>query len=385
MHIKTCVFKPRESARDAGWSAPLPVEMDSPRTLLIVFGASHYLIGAGELTRTLAQFPQSQVMGCSTAGEIIGTTVLDDSLVLAVLQFETTELRSAQIAIAENGDSLAVGRSIGLSLSAPDLRAIFLLSDGLNVNGSELVEGINSQISDEVVVTGGLAGDGERFAQTWVLHEGRPQSHYVTAVGFYGDALRIGHGSKGGWEIFGPERRVTRARGNVLYELDGRPALALYKEYLGSLASELPASALRFPLALRDNRDADKQLVRTVLAVDEAEESMTFAGDIPLGWEARLMRANLDNLIDGAEAAATMTRLDADTGGRPQLAIAISCVGRRMVLGARSEDETEATLQRLSPGTQQIGYYSYGEISPWASGYCDLHNQTMTLTTLSEA
>jgi hypothetical protein len=60
-------------------------------------------------------------------------------------------------------------------------------------------------------------------------------------------------------------------------------------------------------------------------------------------------------------------------------------VGRRLVLGSRTEEEIEATLEVLPKGTQQIGFYSYGEISPYTAGTCDLHNQTMTLTTLSEA
>jgi len=192
----------------------------------------------------------------------------------------------------------------------------------------------------------------------------------------------VGHGSKGGWDSFGPERRVTRSQGNILFELDGKPALELYKGYLGERASGLPATALLFPLALRMAEGEQRQLVRTVLAVDEAAQSLTFAGDIPQGSLAQLMRANFDRLIDGAQEAAE--RIGAQGGG-PALSIAISCVGRRLVLGERTEEEVEATLHALPEGTQQVGFYSYGEIGPFASGTCDLHNQTMTLTVLQEA
>jgi hypothetical protein len=180
------------------------------------------------------------------------------------------------------------------------------------------------------------------------------------------------------------ERLVTRSRANVLFELDGKPALQLYKEYLGDRASGLPATGLLFPLTLRAARDDDKRLVRTILAVDEATQSMTFAGDVPQGYYAQLMHANFDRLIQGAGEAALSTRGDGAPAPAP-LAIAISCVGRRLVLGERAEEETEAVLEVLPPHTQQIGFYSYGEISPYASGHCDLHNQTMTLTTISEA
>jgi hypothetical protein len=234
-------------------------------------------------------------------------------------------------------------------------------------------------------VTGGLAGDGSRFLRTWVMHEGHARSKMVCAAGLYGAHVTIGHGSSGGWDNFGPERRVTRSQGNVLVELDGRPALELYKEYLGELASGLPATGLLFPLALRSNAADEKSLVRTILAVDEAAQTMTFAGDMPEGALARLMRANYDRLIDGASEAASMAG-DAHVGQTGEtLAIAISCVGRRLVLGERAEEEIEATLDELPAGTHQIGFYSYGEISPYAKGRCDLHNQTMTLTTIRES
>jgi hypothetical protein len=239
-------------------------------------------------------------------------------------------------------------------------------------------------IGEHVVVTGGLAGDGDRFGRTWVMANGNVETNGVVAVGLYGDKIRVGHGSKGGWDTFGPERIVTKSEGNVLYQLDDRPALALYKEYLGERASSLPGSALLFPLALRASTDDQNSVVRTVLAVDEAKQSLTFAGDIPTGHYAKLMRANFDRLILGAQAAGGAASLKGDVAG-PALSIAISCVGRRLVLGERTEEETEATLQTLPDGTQQIGFYSYGEISPHTTGRCDLHNQTMTLTVLSEA
>ena len=194
--------------------------------------------------------------------------------------------------------------------------------------------------------------------------------------------MRVGHGSRGGWDIFGPERTVTRARDNVLYELDGRPALALYKEYLGERAAGLPATALRFPLALRERGGDSKVLVRTVLSVEERDQSMTFAGSVPEGHKAQLMRANFERLIEGASEAALRAKgNDTDAG---TLAIAISCVGRRLILGERVEEEIEAVLDELPAGTRQIGFYSYGEIAPFAAGHSDLHNQTMTLTTISE-
>ncbi|OQW33137.1 MAG: hypothetical protein A4E19_07300 [Nitrospira sp. SG-bin1] len=366
------------------WSAHSRPKIDSPRTLVLLFGSSGFLESPDPLSELIDDYRESIVIGCSTAGEILGTQIFDESVSAAIVRFDGTDLRMASAPARSAEDSFSAGQHIARQLNDPRLKGIFVLSDGLHVNGSELVRGLNSDVSSSVVVTGGLAGDGDRFRRTWVLQDRRPQSGFVTAVGFYGDRIRVGHGSKGGWDRFGPERRVTRSTGNVLFELDGRPALQLYKEYLGDRASGLPATGLLFPLALRSNQTDAKSLVRTILGVNEREQSLTFAGDIPEGAYAQLMKANFDRLVQGASEAATSTKFAVDGDSAP-LAIAISCVGRRLVLGGRTEEETEATLDVLPKGTQQIGFYSYGEISPYTAGTCDLHNQTMTLTTLSEA
>ncbi|TME28735.1 MAG: hypothetical protein E6I75_23300 [Chloroflexi bacterium] len=366
-------------ATASGWSVDQLPALDSDNTLVVIFGAPELNGIEQPLRELVTAFPRSSVIGCSTAGEIFGTTLADSSLSVAVAEFEHgTRVATASASVSSQAESFAAGESIARQLNDPSLRGVLLFSDGLHVNGTELVRGLNSVLPSDVVVTGGLAGDGSRFKRTWVMHAGAPRSNVVCAAGLYGEHVTIGHGSKGGWDNFGPERLVTRSEGNVLVELDGRPALELYKEYLGELAGGLPATGLLFPLA-------EKSLVRTILAVDEAQQTMTFAGDVPEGALARLMRANFDRLIDGASEAGSMASLPHSDNAEDTLAIAISCVGRRLVLGERAEEEIEATLDVLPERTRQIGFYSYGEISPYAHGACDLHNQTMTLTTIREA
>lgn len=267
----------------------------------------------------------------------------------------------------------------------PSLRGILVLSDGLKINGTELVKGLNKISRQDVVITGGLAGDGDKFKNTWVIYEGGIYKDSVVALGLYGDAINIGFSSQGGWDIFGPERFITRSKHNVLYELDGQPALPLYKKYLGERAKGLPSAGLLFPLAIRKDQNNSAQVVRTILAIDEKEQSLTFAGDMPLGYRAQLMRANFDRLVASAgEAGEAVAKNIPLEKKNPVLSIAISCVGRRLLLGERTEEETEFVLESLPPETQQVGFYSYGELSPFSPGSCALHNQTMTLTTLYE-
>ena len=378
MNVRTLQY-----SESKGFSAPIDRELDSERTLVLVFASPEFDANLAPLEAIAEAHPKSVVVGCSTAGEIVGTRLADHSLSIAIVRFDRTDLALARAEVRQSEDSYETAWSIARQLARPDLRGILVLSDGLNINGSELARGFRAALPPDVAVTGGLAGDGSRFAHTWVLSRSRTRERIVVAVGFYGDHVRIGHGSHGGWDIFGPERLVTRAQNNVLYELDGKPALELYKRYLGDRASALPAAALLFPLALRASDHGGEPIVRTVLAVDEAEQSMTFAGDLPEGSRARLMHANLDRLVQGASHAASGgARVAADES---TLAIAISCVGRRLVLGERTEEEIEATLDALPAGSHQVGFYSYGELCPQnGASCCELHNQTMTITTISE-
>jgi hypothetical protein len=354
---------------------------DPQKSLVILFGSPSFLESPVRVQEVCQTFSGIPVIGCSTSGEVFGSEIKDHSLVGGILQFDWTTVQTASVAIPNPAQSFQVGQQLAKDLLFPNLRGILVLSDGLQINGSELIRGMNTVLPESVVITGGLAGDGDRFKQTWVIKDSVPVGGMATAVGLYGDRIRLGHGSKGGWDYLGPERRVTRSEGNLLYELDGKPALELYKDYLGERASGLPATALLFPLALKQDGSDDEYLVRTILAVDEAAQSMTFAGNIPQDSLVQLMRGNFDRLITGASEAALLTKFE---NQQNTLAIAITCVGRRLVLGERAEEEIEATLDAFPPGTQQIGFYSYGELSPYAQGRCELHNQTMTLTTISE-
>ena len=365
----------------AGWNRR-PGEL--PDAQLVLVFASTASCERPELFDELrAAYPRAEIIGCSTAGEIFDTQVTDDTLSLAAIELSGTTVVCARVAIDQPQNSFTAGARLAASLPREGLVHVLVFSEGLRVNGSELVKGLAGALPADVTVTGGLSGDAHRFARTYVVWHGRPEEGSVVACGLYGSSIRVGYASLGGWDPFGPERLITRSRHNVLYELDGRSALELYKQYLGEHADDLPASGLLFPLSLRTTPD-ETPVVRTILGIDEAEQSMTFAGDMPEGAYARLMKANFDRLIDGAAGAARVSQ-QALGGDAPDLALLISCVGRKMVLQQRIEEEVESVRDVVGARTVLTGFYSYGEISPFTpSARCELHNQTMTITTLSE-
>lgn len=377
-----------------GWTPALNDPAHAAAQLVLVFGHPDALQNSGVNTGVRAAFPRAQIFGCSTAGEIADIQVADESLVVTAVTFAHTEVLGAQVRLADMRDSFAAGAELARRLPAvhsgpqagPDapLRHVLVLSDGIRVNGSDLVTGLSSALPAGVQVTGGLSGDAGRFQQTFTWGQGHPQSGLVIAVGLYGRQIQVGFGSVGGWDAFGPQRLVTRSVGNVLYELDGESALALYKRYLGEHAHQLPASALLFPLSLRTQAEAEP-VVRTILNVDEREQSLTFAGNLPEGALVQLMHSSRDRMVDGAIRAATLAR-PAAAAPVAELAILISCVGRKLLLKQRIEEEVEGVREALGPEPVLAGFYSYGEICPFRSGTrCELHNQTMTITTLAES
>jgi hypothetical protein len=367
-----------------GWEPELPTGGAGKEDVVFVFGARP-LIQTGDLVNELRDhFEGAAILGCSTSGEIVGAAVVDYSVVATAVDFAHTRLRTASATITEAKSSYEVGEELGRQLNDASLRHVFVLSDGLNVNGSDLARGLASGVSEGVSITGGLSGDSTDFAETWVVADDGAGPQRVAAVGLYGDHLRVGYASMGGWKPFGPLRTITRAEGNVLYELDGHSALDLYKMYLGDHAAQLPASGLLFPIVVTEAQGGEG-VVRTVLSVNEQDRSMTFAGDIPSGGTAQFMKTNVDDLVDGATAAAEIS-LTGLGGKRPELALLVSCVGRKLVMKQRTEEEVEAIRDIFGAETKIAGFYSYGELCPFShGGECRLHNQTMTITALAEA
>jgi hypothetical protein len=370
-----------------GWKTIRQGDSPASAQLVFLFGGNDAVSNKELFAQVRSWYPDSHIVSTSTAGEIAQTEVSDDALVLTAIQFDDTPLHFSQAYIEDASQSEEIGKQLARDLPKEGLTHVMIFSDGLFVNGTPLVTGLLSELPKEVSVTGGLAGDGPRFTITHVGLDAPAEPKHLVCVGFYGPRIKIGYGSLGGWDVFGVERVITKSSGNILYELDGKPALSIYKDYLGELAKNLPASGLLFPLNLQVASDAGVHVnvARTILGVNEEDQSMTFAGDMPVGSKAQFMKANFDRVIDGAAGAAGMsTELFGEEA--VELAILVSCVGRKLVLKDRVEEETEAVLEKLGSQVAMTGFYSYGEICPTAptERQCQLHNQTMTITTFRE-
>ena len=353
--------------------------------LVLAFGDAPYFQSPECFQALRQRYPRALIVGCSSSGSVQGEAISDGDVVATAVRLDHGRVRMAAAHLDGGETSIReLAANLMSRLKAPDLRHVLVFSDGLLVNGSDLAAGLNGY---GVSVTGGLAGDGTRFGKTWVVADAPARPAAIAAVGLYGD-ISVKSGCFAGWQEFGAERIVTRSGGNGVMEIDNRPALPLYKKYLGELAAELPGSGLRFPLSVRASKD-EQPVIRTLLGVDEAAQSLTFAGDVPQGHLCKLMKTNLDRLIENAGLAAGAAK---HRGSSPLgesspagLCLVVSCVGRRLVLGQLTEEEIEVVQDTLGERTAITGFYSYGELAPFSDiQHCRLHNQTMTLTTIYE-
>jgi len=377
MRCEQCQWSPAN-----GWGAKLPGALGSSAQLVLAFG-DVTVESAEECLGSVSQlYPNAQIFGCSTAGDIQGTTLSDGMLSITAIAFEHTWVAAGQSALHGPSEGFAGAVQAISSLPPEGLRHVLLLAPGNYLNGGDLVCGINSALPAGVTASGGFAGAGGQVHGSSVWCGGKPDGPAIGALGFYGPRLRVGTGAGGGWRPFGPDRRITRCSNVTICELDGHSALELYKQYLGEHAKSLPFSALRFPLGLRANENEPWQ-VRVIVGIDEAQGGLSFDCKIAEGAHARFLVGNAGHLVEGALSAAEISQQR--LGSPAELSIVVSCFGRKVVLGQQTEEELEALRQVFGSQTVMTGFYSYGEISGLAdSAQAGLYNQTMTVTTLSE-
>ena len=368
--------------KDLPSTSPLP-----SANLVLVFG-SVKRFSEGKLQSFLkSRYPSAQLVGCTTSGEINSSGVLDDSIQITAIHWEKTIQRVAQTKMSGMQNSFEAAAGLAKQLKADTLRTILVISDGLNVNGSELLKGFQSVLGN-IPIVGGLAGDGGAFVKTLQLYNDTISDNQVIAVGLYGSALITSSGALGGWKPYGPPRKVTKSEKNVVYEMDDKPALPLYRMYIGEAFSRgLPGTGLKFPLAVIEEGKRDVEKIRTLLAIDSKANSLTFAGNVEVGETVRLCQTNHDRLVEGAGNAANlvMNGLSASKTNQAGLAILVSCVGRKGVMAENVSDEVKLVQQILGGQTSVTGFYSYGELAPRPNTTDSvLHNQTMTIGYLSE-
>jgi hypothetical protein len=353
-----------------------------PDLILLFVSTSFSDIESLNFLRVL--YPDSVIIGSSTAGEIEDINIYDGSAVATAVKFEKATLDYHEAVIHDPSNSFKAAYELIEKFDTRGLKHVMVFCDGLQSNPSEFVEGLRHKSDVNCTISGGFAADGFEFINSYVItNDVEAKSKMAVAVGFYGEGLKIGYGSLSGWDSFGVDRIVTRSENNKVYSIDGMPILELYKNMLQEQFKNLPASGMLLPISVR-KKITDRPEIRSIVDYDSEKAYISFCGNIPEGSILRLMKANHERLVSGAEGAAELG-IEEIGNTHTDLAILISSVGRRLVLKQLDEDEIVAVRDVIGEDATIAGYYSYSEIAPHLSDKKpELQCQSMTITTFSE-
>lgn len=360
-----------------------------PPDIIWAFGAIKFdqeqlLAGIGSVA------PGVTVIGCSTDGEIATTGLGLDSLVTLAVASDTIRFHTAQVEQV-SADSYAAGAALGEKFKNLDCSYIQIFTEGIKANADEILLGMKASLGNDISVAGGASGDGGVFKQTFQYHNESVLTDSIVAVAFEGD-FEFSTGVGCGWFPVGIAKKVTKATGNVVYELDGQPALQVYEKYLGRHASKLPAVGVEYPLGLlaptSEPDDSDTFVCRATMGVDHQAGSITFAGDIPEGVWVKMTMGYESDIIQAATEAAR-TAMDKLLGRNPEIKPKIvfiySCMARKIVLGSKTQNEIAAVQNIVGDTIPIIGFYTYGEFAPAGESNASyFHNETVTLSIIGE-
>lgn len=338
----------------------------------------------GELVQGVYESVGTQnVVGCTSAGEISCEGYGYNSAVLGGFVSDQVDVHVAFVdEIAR--DSERAGEILAASLPG-GVHFVQLFSDALKGNGCALLRGMTRVLGDATVIGGGAAADNMRFCHTLQFFGPSIHTGAAVAMGFSG-RFRLGMGVRSGWSPIGIAKRVTRAAGNVVYELNHQPALEVYRRFLGKHVDKLPAVGAEYALGLVDNYGTmgldDYCLMRASLAVNHQDGSILYGGEVPQGAMVRFTCCDSNSLLEAAGGAGRAAVAEL-SGSTPVMAFFYSCLARKVMLGRRTPEETEMVRQILGRSIPILGFYTFGEYGRIAIGKPSvLHNETAAVTIL---
>lgn len=365
----------RQAGKDAGSS--IRDALGGDPDLVLLFCAAEYdarEVIAGLYERFAAR---ARIFGCSSCAEINSEEAITGSVTAMGILLGEVE---ATIVHARDGanDSAAVGRALGEALAQLRPGLVLLLVDGIVLNSTPVLEGMQSILGEHVPIAGGVAADALTFTRTEEYVDREVMTGAAVALALSGP-LRIETVVAGGWQAIGDSRVITRAEGSkTIVELDGEPALDVYRRYLGTFGRDLDNAGLEFPIGViaqpGDESLAEEAFIRAVQGAASDGHGVRVSGDIVEGATVRMMRASGDELIAsatrGVDAAARTLR-------EPALALFFDCAGRKVVLGTRYQEELASVFAGLPAALPKIGFYTYGELAP-RTGKTIHHDETFT-------
>lgn len=338
---------------------------------------------AAAISRELGDVPWA---GCSTAGVFVGTELLQQGLVIAVVHGPDVRAGIGLAGkVSEDGraaGALAASRALeGLpaSITPGWSRALIVLADALTGNAADVVRGAVQVGGTGVVWAGGGAGDNLRFVRTAQFAQGRAWSDSAVVIAVDSPA-RMAAGTRHGFRPYGPPTMVTRAEGSAVSELEYEQAFSVYQRTAEQRGDQVSAErfasfAMTHPLGIPQ---ADgEHVIRDPLRIDDAG-GLHCVGEVPDGCLIRVMEGDRAGIVGAAREAARSARQA--VGGPLAGAIVFDCISRSVMLGEGVREELATFGAEL--GAPVIGCLTFGEVGALGRGVPQFHNKTAVVLAL---
>ena len=336
------------------------------------------------------------LIGCSDAGEITNEGPNQNGVAVMAIRSDTVRFITG---MGRNirSDPREAGRQLAKDIksrSTESLRVIIMFPDVLAGNGADIVRGAQDVMGEHFPIVGGAAGDDFLFQKTYQYRDSEIESGSVVGVGLIG-SFSMGIGVRHGWVPIGPSMKVTKAKGAIVYELDGRSAISIYEDYFGPRVEQLKREplarmAITYPLGIKIP-DLDEYLIRDPITANE-DGSITCAAEIPEGAEIRLMIGSKEKAVEAAQDAARklMKEFEIDKT-KPKFLLMFNCIAREKLFGLRARDEIDAVLEIIGKEVPLLGFYTYGEQAPTGGEtrnqskiFSRFYNETIVLFAVGE-
>lgn len=332
------------------------------------------------LSRINAAFPNIELIGGTSYGEVSSVGGFkEESVAFIAFASDTIKIKAGlgrNVSLdAEKAAKMAVETALSALGETPKLA--IALPESIRTNGAAFVRGLEF-LGKEATTLGGFTADMLQLKETRQFYKTEALTDCAPLLVF-GGATLFSLGRESGWSPLGNEGTITRSEGNIVREIDMRPAAEFFNRYLGdSVGGQLEYS--EYPLMVREN-DEEEYCLRSAMGADGKTGGVVFLSEVPERAKVRVSEASRNMIIEGTRQS-VINALGSYPGKEPAAALLFSCAGRRNVLGMRTKEEIAIVKSSTAPGLPICGLYTYGEISPAKLGGRTLYNNDTFVTLL---
>ncbi|MFZ0491330.1 MAG: FIST N-terminal domain-containing protein [Salegentibacter sp.] len=328
------------------------------------------------------------VLGATSCGEFINEQQTDGEIAMLLMEI-SKDLYSLEFEKIEDDQmELATQSLANKALQKFKNPALILCSTAINrktefFDGHKMVSTLKKSLGPEKVYYGGMAGDDWSMNGTFVFANENETDSGIAAIVLDGDKIQLNGMAINGYKPMGISRTVTRSKGNLLYEIDGKPAVEMYLKYLGKNDQQddldvFKDVSVEYPFIVE--RDQNETVLVSTRDINEEENALVTDMDMPEGTNFWFAQPPGFDIVEEILEKAAMIKESQKT--KADALLVFSCAGRPPLLGPMVTEENEG-LARIW-NAPMAGFFTYGEYGRAYKGKQNFHSGACCWVALKE-